>query len=110
VARDQWCSLCHAPVQPTAHRAGPTESASTTTDLIDAKAALPVPPSNLNPERVDQLLERLAAAETRPDPRSQLGVLANLHGRAGGLLLAGVLGLILLAGGMLSLYLLGSLI
>lgn len=61
-------------------------------------------------ERIDQLLERLAASEASHDPAAHLGALAGLHGKGGGLALAGVLGLILLAGGMLALYVLGTLI
>ncbi len=68
------------------------------------------PGPGLTGERIDRLLARLAQDERAPVPTAYLGPLATLHGRASGLLLAGVLTVLLLAGGLLALYVLGRLI
>lgn len=66
------------------------------------------PAAGLTPERIDTLLERLAADESRYATTLHLGPVSLPPGRGGALLLAGAGGLVLLAGALLALYVLGT--
>jgi hypothetical protein len=64
----------------------------------------------LTAERIDSLLAKLAADETRPAKELRIGPFVLPAGRGSAVLLAAGAGLVLLAAGVLALYVLGAVV
>ena len=97
---DRWCTLCLTRVGEAGRPLAPPSR----------PPAEPDPAAELTPERLHALLARLEAAESDVEPGVRLGKLALPGGRGQAALLAGAGGLVLLAAGLLALYILGSMV